>query len=125
MKKSEKSFNNGTMTKAAFFGMIRSALRRQSIYWKPIAQAKINARKEYKGANKRQKWGYECNICKNNFKSNEVVVDHIIPAGALKDFSDLENFIKNLFCETDNLQVLCNDCHDKKTRTERKLKTNK
>lgn len=120
----EKPFNNGTMSKAAFFGSIRATLRNSSRWWKPISEAKKLAKRAYKGPNKRQKWEYQCNICKGWFTDKEVAVDHIVEAGSLKDYNDLPAFVKNLFCEVDGLQVLCNkrldgkdSCHILKTRS--------
>jgi len=78
------------------------------------------AKHPYTGKDKRTKWVYKCNGCKGLFKSTEVQVDHIKPAGTLKDYSDLPAFVQNLFCEEDNLQVLCKECHDTKTKEERK-----
>lgn len=115
----KKEFNNGTMSKAAFFAMLRSALRQKSRWWKPIQQCKINSRRSYKGKNKRQKWEYQCNICKNWFSDKQIQVDHIKPAGQLNDFKDLPGFVKRLFCEVKNLQVLCSDCHHIKTQNEK------
>lgn len=120
-----KEFNNGTMTSAAFFGMLRSALRNRSRYWKPIAQCKNNARRKYVGDNKRQKWEYQCNKCKKWFNNTSVSIDHIKPVGTLTKFEDLPDFVRNLFCDVDNLQCLCVNCHDKKTSKERKSKTKK
>jgi hypothetical protein len=45
----------------------------------------------------------------------EVQVDHVIPAGTLKSYTDLAEFCKNLFCSVDNLRVLCIECHSIKT----------
>ena len=120
-----KEFNNGTMTSAAFFGMIRSALRNRSRFWKPITQCKNDARRKYKGANKRQRWEYQCNKCKKWFNGTTVSVDHIKPVGTLTKFEDLPDFVRNLFCEVHNLQCLCSGCHNKKTSKERKTKTKK
>lgn len=117
-----KTRNNGTMTEAAFWSWIRSALRKSSRYWKPIAQAKSNAKRKYTGDNKRQKFEYQCNKCKNWFKDKEVQVDHIVPAGRLTCAADLPEFVSKLFCEIDNLQVLCTTCHTVKTNSERKTK---
>jgi 5-methylcytosine-specific restriction endonuclease McrA len=112
--------NHFTMTESAFWGMIRSALRRRTIMWKPVAEAKLLARRRYKGTNKRRKWEYQCAECKNWFHDKETAVDHKVPAGTLKCSADLALFIDNLFCEVDGLQLLCNECHDKKTLKERK-----
>ena len=114
--------NAGTMTEAAFWSMIRSALRQKSRWWKPVSQCKAESKRAYKGKNKRQKWEYQCNKCKGWFKSDEVNVDHIEPAGSLNCSNDLPAFVDTLFCEVDNLQTLCKTCHDEKTQLERKLK---
>lgn len=114
--------NAGTMTEAAFWSMIRSALRQKSRWWKPIAQCKQLAKRAYKGKNKRQRWEYQCNKCKGWFKSDEVNVDHVEPAGSLNNAQDLPAFVETLFCEVDNLQVLCKSCHDVKTKLEKQLK---
>lgn len=114
--------NAGTMTESAFWGMLRSALRQKSRWWKPIEEAKKLARRTYKGPNKRQRWEYQCAECKEWFKDKEVNVDHIIPAGSLKCYEDLAEFVRKLFCEVKDLQVLCTTCHNKKTQDERKSK---
>lgn len=115
----EKPRNNGTMTESAFWTFIRSTLRNKSRFWKPINQAKLNSRRIYKGPNKRQKFEYQCNICKHWFPEKGINVDHIIPAGTLKSASDLSQFVERLFCEIDNLQVLCEKCHNEKTQIEK------
>jgi hypothetical protein len=46
-------------------------------------------------------------------------VDHILPAGSLNCSGDLPGFVDRLFCETDNLQVLCTACHNVKTQNEK------
>ena len=118
-QKTPKTRNAGTMTESAFWSWIRSALRKASMYWKPISQCKNNSRRPYKGALKRQKWEYQCNSCKKWNKGTEVVVDHIKPAGTLKKAEDLPKFVETLFCEVDNLQTLCKKCHDAKSAEEK------
>jgi 5-methylcytosine-specific restriction endonuclease McrA len=87
--------------------------------WKPIKATKDAARRKYVGTNKLQKWEYQCNKCKKWYKDKEIAVDHIKPVGSLRSSDDLPFFIENLFCEVDNLQVLCSGCHDKKTFSEK------
>jgi 5-methylcytosine-specific restriction endonuclease McrA len=111
--------NAGTLTEAAFWALIRSALREKSRWWKPIALAKKLAKRPYVGDNKRRKIAYECNHCKKLFAEENIAVDHIIPAGTLKCFEDLPEFVRKLFCEVDGLQVLCDECHNIKTKEER------
>lgn len=115
-----KTRNNGTLSESAFWSFIRSALRNKSRWWKPISQAKMDARRPYSGPNKRQKFEYECNHCKQWFPEKQINVDHIIPAGTLTCSGDLPGFVERLFCEVDNLQVLCEKCHNVKTQNERK-----
>jgi len=114
--------NAGTMTEAAFWSMIRSALRQKSRWWKPIAECKKLARRINKSKNKRQKWEYQCKKCSKWYKSDQVNVDHIEQAGSLRSYDDLPGFVETLFCEQDNLQVLCKSCHDEKTKLEIQLK---
>ncbi len=107
--------NAGTMTESAFWSFVRSSLRRRTIGWKPIGICKANAKRKYVGANKRQKFEYQCNKCKNYFPDKEISVDHIIPAGSLTCSQDLPGFIDRLFVELDGLQCLCSTCHNAKS----------
>ena len=118
----EKPYNAGTMTNAGFWGMIRSALRQKSRWWKPILQAKYAARRKYKGPNKRQKYEYLCDKCKKWFAEKHIEVDHIIPCGTLRSGDDVKGFIERLFCEKEHLVVLCKPCHKKKTIKEKTKK---
>ena len=117
-----KTRNSGTMTESAFWSFIRSALRQKSRWWKPITECKMKARRPYKGPNKRQKFEYQCNQCKDWFPDKKINVDHICPAGSLNSAQDLPDFIERLFCEVDNLQVLCEKCHNIKTKSEKDAK---
>jgi len=114
-----KTRNAGTMTESAFWGFIRSALRQKSRWWKPITECKAKARRAYTGPLKRQKYEYQCNSCGKWFPEKQINVDHIVGAGSLNCAEDLPGFVERLFCEQDNLQVLCTECHDKKTKLEK------
>jgi len=114
----KKTRNNNTMTEAGYWGMVRSMLRRGFRYWRPIQQARQQAKRCYTGLNKRQKWEYQCAKCKEWWKGSEVEVDHIIPTGSLKSGDDLQGFVERLSSE-DGYQVLCKSCHKKKTNEER------
>ena len=120
--KAPKTRNSGTMTESAFWSFIRSALRQKSRWWKPIMQAKMNARRPYKGPNKRQKFEYLCAHCNAWFPEKKINIDHIRPAGSLNCAQDLPGFVERLFCEVDNLQCLCEKCHDVKTKSEKNAK---
>lgn len=114
-----KTRNAGTMTESAFWSFIRSALRQKSRWWKPITQVKLASRRKYKGPNKRQQYEYLCASCNQYFPEKKINVDHKVPAGSLNCSQDLPGFVERLFCESDNLQVLCETCHDQKTQAEK------
>jgi 5-methylcytosine-specific restriction endonuclease McrA len=118
-----KTRNSGTLSESEFWSFIRSALRQKSRWWKPVSDCKQKVKRPYKGPNKRQKFEYQCNYCKNWFPDKEVNVDHIIPAGTLTCANDLPGFVERLFVEVDGLQVLCQGCHNKKTKQEKNAKT--
>ncbi len=118
--KSPKSRNSKSMTESQFWSFIRSALRQKSRWWKPITECKMKSRRAYKGPNKRQRFEYQCNECKLWFPEKKINVDHIVPAGSLNCAADLPGFVERLFCEIDNLQVLCEGCHNIKTKNEKK-----
>lgn len=121
MKKTvPKTRNLNTLTESQFWGLLRSGLRRQFRFWKPLFEAKKKAKRAYKGPNKRQKFEYQCNHCKNWFKESETQVDHIIPVGSLLCWEDLTAFVQKLIPEDpEAFQVLCKDCHQVKTNAER------
>ena len=119
--KKDKPRNGGTMTEAAFWGMIRSALRAKSRWWKPRQNALLEARRHYSGVNKAQKWEYMCAFCGKWFMQKEVEVDHVVSAGSLTCGDDLKGFVERLFSEG-GWRVLCKKCHKDRTTSERMLK---
>lgn len=98
-----------------FWQFLRSGLRRLSQRYPPLYEALAAAKRPYNGPNKRQKVCYECAECKGLFATKEVAVDHIKPCGSLSCKDDVANFIETLFCERENLQVLCSTCHSLKS----------
>ena len=91
--------------------------------WEPLWDTKESA-KVGKMINKktgRMAEHYLCAGCNDFFVANDVQVDHINPVVDPKDgFKDLETFSDRLYCEEENLQVLCKQCHKDKTNAERK-----
>ena len=102
----------GEWTEAAFWGFIRSGLRQMSRRWPPLVRhALTESRRKSKSENKRLKWEFQCHQCDAWFPRKEIEVDHIVPCGTLKSFSDLSVFAERLFCESEGLRVLCLKCH--------------
>jgi len=88
-----------------------------------IQSARVEKQKKNKDGSiaKRPEVWHRCNLCKELVK--KINLDHVSPVVALdKSYSDytLDEYVKRLDCKIDNLQVLCVDCHKKKTAEERK-----
>lgn len=110
----------GTMTEAQYLAWIRSALRSKSLRWPPRGEALKLARRSYKGPNKRQQWEYGCALCNHWYNAKQVVVDHHpVAAGSILSVEDIGPFANNLYCEVENLRVLCKPCHDIHTLAEK------
>lgn len=120
MAKANKTRNAKSMTESAFWGFLRSGLRRQFRFWKPMLEAKAAVRRPYVGPNKRQKYELQCNHCKKWFIEKNTQIDHIIPVGTLLCWEDVVPFLQKLIPEdSKSFQVLCLECHIKKTNKER------
>lgn len=112
--KKEKTRASATMTEAQFISFVKGHLRRASRWWKPISDTIKDARVA-KGV-------YLCNGCKQHVtksvvidgkRTNNIFCDHVDPIVSVEDgFTSWDNFVENLFCESQNLQVLCKSCHE-------------
>ena len=103
---------SGTMTEAQWLAWIRSALRSKWLRWPPRAEALRKAQVAYVGPNTRRKYSYKCAICGKLFSAKEVEVDHHPKdAGSILSVGDIGEFCNNLYCEVDNLRVVCKCCH--------------
>ena len=109
-------------SEARFWSFIRSALRSAWSRYPPKYIVVANARRVSQSANKKLKWEFQCNECKDWFPQKETSVDHIKPAGTLRCYEDLPKFVEQLFVGVDDLQVLCSACHASKTLKERQDK---
>ena len=128
-KRVERTRNGGTMTEAAFWGAIRSALRRMSRFWKPAMQCKAHYSRPYKGKNKRRKTEVQCQACKGWFPPSTIQMDHVVAVGSLYNrkgvatSASLWKFLERLFPEDMfAFQPLCKPCHKEKTNQERRTK---
>ena len=124
----DKKRNSGEWTEARFKSFVTSALRAASRRWPP----KYKALKEaFVGRQVNVKTGkmamhYKCVACQKLYVASDVQVDHIKPVvDPKKGFVSWDDFINRIFCEIENLQVLCKPCHKIKTdqeKAERKKK---
>jgi hypothetical protein len=116
----ERTRNLGTETNSEHMGKIRSALRRLSRFWKPALAALKEACRSYTGTNKRMKYEYQCDECKEWKPRKEVQINHKVPCGTLTEYKDVPSFLERLFCEdVSGYNVLCKECHLKETKEQR------
>lgn len=101
-------------------------------------QCKERNRREYPrykkdgSLSKKKDVRYSCEHCHNEFKSNEVEVDHKNPVVQLYESANdmsVELYVNRVFCSPLNLQLLCKACHkvktDRENKTRKPLKSNK
>jgi len=62
---------------------------------------------------------YRCRLCLCEFPASTVEVDHITPVVGAGGFTTWDDYIENMFCDKDNLQVVCKPCHKIKSKQER------
>ena len=106
-------------TTAKFWAFLRSGLRAKWTRWPPKYAVLAAAKRKYEGPNVRQKFEYQCAHCQAYWPQKEVSVDHIVPVGTLRTWEDIAPFCQRLFVGEDQLQVLCDTCHNKKTQEEK------
>lgn len=109
-------------TQGRINSFITSVLRAGARRWPPkyttLADAYVGMRHNPK--TKRDSKHYLCASCQGEFPAKEVQVDHIKPVVDPKTgFTTWDDFINNLYCGKENLQVLCVPCHKKKSKEER------
>lgn len=102
----------GEWTEAQYWGFIRNALRRASLRYPPIVRLAWEAAKRpSQSDNARLKWEYQCASCGLWYPKKFCQLDHIYPVGSLLSYDDAPGYLARLFCEVEELQVLCFDCH--------------
>jgi 5-methylcytosine-specific restriction endonuclease McrA len=98
-------------------------LRRASRFWRAKNECRNKAKVtiedgKFKNGNIRYKTKFKCNICHQLFDAHETNVDHINPVVGIEGFTNWDDYINNMFCEVENMQLLCHSCHDAKTSIE-------
>lgn len=99
-----------------FMTYLRGCLRKA---WSnnPIKIKVLNKkRKQIKNPNPKGKkdfvWGFDCEMCHKEFVIADGQVDHITPAGSLREISDIQGFVERLLCVTEeDLRLVCKGCN--------------
>jgi 5-methylcytosine-specific restriction endonuclease McrA len=95
----------------------RSDLRRQALE-KTIVQHSDPARP-------RVKTWCRCPECHAFKAKSEMQVDHVEPIVPLLDALEemsADDLVNRIWCAPENLRAICEDCHDAKTKAERKVR---
>lgn len=104
--------------KAFIVGALRHGFRRYPAKFIALKNASTGIR--VNKATGRKAAHYRCASCKKLFPRTGVQVDHRVPVVGKQGFVDWNTYIERMFCDVDNLQVLCKKCHKAKTQNERK-----
>lgn len=118
----DKKRNGGEWTEARFKSFVTSALRAASRRWPPKYKALKEAfiGKQVNAKTGKMAMHYKCAECKKLYVAADVQVDHILPVvDPKKGFVSWDSFIDRIFCEIENLQVMCKPCHKIKTDQEK------
>ncbi len=106
-------------TQAAYFSWMRGQIRRSLWSRNPIKnyikrQAAIPA-----PAGHRAKKVIQCEFCQKYHAQSKIEVDHIIPAGSLKEWADVGPFMERMLNPTGGYRLLCKPCHKTHTYAEK------
>lgn len=97
-------------TKFNLEAKIKAALRKLSMQWPAIGEARRRA--------KVSPGTYRCEHCELEF--SKLDVNHIHPVVDPEDgFLSFDIYIARLFCHADDLEAICKDCHKKVTNEQR------
>lgn len=104
----------------SIFSAIKRTFSKSPYHREALNKAKCPRKKGPKGGKR-----YRCAKCKKDFGIRDVQVDHIdpvVPIGTLSKDMSWDEIVSRIFCEEDNLQVLCTRCHEKKSKAENNLR---
>lgn len=100
-------------------GAIRRVFSRSELRLKVMAAAKIE---HHDPKRPRVKKWVRCSGCKEPVAQYQAAVDHIdpvIPVTTTFEQMSLDTVVDRMWCEENNLQILCELCHNAKTRLEK------
>ena len=113
---------DGAWTQAKFNSFIKNNLRSATRKWAPIQRCKKRAHVS-RGL-------YKCDGCGTEVppttydedkrkRVKNIFVDHVIPIiDPAVGFTTWDECIERMFCDSDNLQLLCKECHSGKSQEE-------
>lgn len=120
---------DGKIKKVKYKTFIIGLLRRGTLRWPPANDAWKAAKTDYyitsKNGKQLKRCKYKCAKCGNFFKRDDCELDHKEPVvDPKRGVESLDEYAKRMFPPTkDHYQVLCQGCHEKKTKAETEERT--
>jgi len=118
MAKKKPKYNQ----EAAIRGALRRAFSRSPLVQEVMAESRREVPRYNKdGSRHKKNWVQrQCQVCDEWVSTSKMAVDHKIPVISVEEGKqDWDEFIARLWCAKENLQRICDPCHDKKTYAER------
>ena len=103
-------------------GAIRRVFSRSEIRGKIVTASLV---KHVDLTRPRVKSWCKCGNCNTLIPKSYMEVDHIdpvVPYNTSLEEMSWDELVNRLWCEESNLQAICEECHDKKTKVERKMR---
>lgn len=119
--------NLDPILKSYLIRAIRDSFKRSKLYKEARLKSRVEKVKYKKDGTpaKRPAVFYKCQKCFSLEKDKNVEVDHRDPVTSLYTSINeltIESYIARVYCNINNLQVLCKPCHKEKTKQENKLR---
>ena len=118
MSKKKYKFNK----EAAIRGALRRTFARSPLVIEKVQESRREEPRFNKdGTRHKKNWvKRQCEVCSEWVKSGDINIDHITPVISVEEGkTDWNTFVDRLFCDKENLQRICSNCHDSKTQIER------
>ena len=118
MSKKKYKFNK----EAAIRGALRRTFARSPLVIEKVQESRREEPRFNKdGSRHKKNWvKRQCEVCSEWVKSGDINIDHITPVISVEEGkTDWNTFVDRLFCDKENLQRICSNCHDSKTQIER------
>jgi len=107
---------------AAIRGALRRVFARSPLVVEKMQESRREVPRYLKdGSRAKKDWVQrQCEVCLTWVGSTKITIDHKEPVISVNDgFIDWNEFISRLWCSKDNLQRICDSCHNLKTQKER------
>lgn len=117
-KKKKSPYNQNS----AIRGALRRAFARSPIVQEIMAESRREVPRYKKNGSlaKKPHVQRQCQVCDQWVGSSKISVDHIEPVVSVDEgFIDWNAFVARLWCSKENLQRICDTCHDAKTYKEK------